>query len=100
MSTRGTVLFLAFPCLLFFMSIGAWCPPALSETAVKPKHMPAITGPMSVPRMHSHVPASAMHALNAPVRTGNNVVAGRVVHREKRVTIHGAALLRRAYLAD
>ncbi len=100
MSTHRTVLFLALSCFLFFMSIGAWCPSALSETAVKPKHMPAITGPMSVPRMHSHVPASGMHALNAPVRTGNNVVGGRVVQREKRVTIHGAAMLRSPHLAD
>ena len=64
--------------------------------------MPAITGPMSVPRMHSHVPAPGMHALNAPMRPGSNIVGGRVVQREKRVTIHGAnmARLRRSYLAD
>jgi hypothetical protein len=41
-----------------------------------------------------------MHALNAPVRTRNNVINGRVVQHEKRVTIHGAAMLRSPHLAE
>jgi len=101
MSTRGTVLFFALPCFLCFMSIGAGCPCALSGTAVMPRHMPAHIGSMSGPRMHGQPPAFAMHALNAPVRTRNNVVNGRVIQtRDKRVTIHGTAMLRPAHLAE
>jgi len=100
MSTRGRVLFLALPCFLFFMSIGVGCPCALSGTAVMQRHISANIGSMSGARTHSQAPASAMHPLNAPMRTGKNVFTGRVVQREKRVLIHGAGMLRPAHLAE
>jgi hypothetical protein len=90
MSTRGRVLFPALACVLFLMSLGAGCPFALSETAVMPSHAPMRVLPAPGARMHSQVPASAMHALNAPARSRNNAAFGRVVQGEKRVLIHGA----------
>lgn len=100
MSTRGKVLFLALLFFLFSMSVGVGCPRALSETAMMSRHMPANIGPLSGARAHSQVPASAMHALNAPVRARHDVVTGRVAQSEKRVLIHGAAMLRSPHLAD
>jgi hypothetical protein len=50
--------------------------------------------------MHSQAPAFAMHPLNAPVRPGSNIVGGRVIQKEKRVTIHGLGTLRAPHLAD
>jgi hypothetical protein len=93
MSTRGAVLFLGLSCFLFFMSIGAGCPFALSAGALTAKHMPMMhTLPTLGPRTHSQAPAFAMHPLNAPVRPGNNAVGRHVVGREKQVLIHGAQL--------
>ena len=93
MSTRGAVLFLGLSCFLFFMSIGAVSPSALSAGVPATKHVPMMhTLPSPDARMHRQVPVSAMHPLNAPVRPENKAGGGRLVQHEKRVLIHGAQL--------
>ncbi len=93
MSTRETALFLALPCFLLFMSIGAGCPFALSAGALTTKHVPMMhTLPALGARPHSQTPAFAMHPLNAPVRPGNNAAGRRLVQHDKQVLIHGAQL--------
>ncbi len=87
------VLFSALSLFLFLMSVGAGGPSAHPADALTTRHMPMMhTLPAPGGQAQGQAQASGMHALNAPVRAGNNAGGGRVVQSEKRVLIHSGPL--------